>query len=111
MAKTLNFNYNGKGYTLEFTRETVRQMEREGFVASDINDKPMLTLPALFRGAFLAHHRYDTKQKLIDEIYANMTNKGELIGLLAEMYAEPIETLLEDPAEDSTGKISWTKGW
>ena len=30
MAKQLNFEYKGKEYTLEFTRETVKQMEREG---------------------------------------------------------------------------------
>ena len=41
MAKQLVFEYNKKEYTLEFTRESVKQMEREGFVASDIMTKPM----------------------------------------------------------------------
>ena len=68
MAKTLNFNYQGKDYTLEYTRESVKQMEREGFVANDIVTKPMLTLPKLFAGAFKAHHKYDVKQKQIDEM-------------------------------------------
>ena len=53
MAKRLEFTYGGKTYTLEFTRRTVAQMERNGFVASDVETKPMTTLPALFEGAFL----------------------------------------------------------
>ena len=68
MAKQLNFEYENKEYTLEFTRESIKQMEREGFVAGDIVNKPMNTLPKLFAGAFKAHHRFDTKQKKIDEI-------------------------------------------
>ena len=48
MSKQLNFVYNGTEYTLEFTRKSVEQMEREGFVADDIHTKPMTTLPALF---------------------------------------------------------------
>jgi hypothetical protein len=59
MAKTLNFEYKGKEYTLEYTRETIKQMEREGFVAEDVANKPMLTLPKLFAGAFKAHHKFD----------------------------------------------------
>ena len=35
MAKQLTFSYNGKDYVLEFTRNTVRQMESGGFIADD----------------------------------------------------------------------------
>ena len=85
MAKQLNFEYNGKEYTLEYTRESVKQMEREGFVASDIVAKPMLTLPKLFSGAFKAHHRFDVKQKQIDEIFDLFKNKNALVEKLAEI--------------------------
>ena len=74
MAKTLSFTYKDKDYTLEFTRRTIQQMERNGFVASDIETKPMTTLPDLFAGAFLAHHRFE-KREVIDEIYSHLTNK------------------------------------
>ena len=37
MAKQLTFSYNGKDYVLEFTRNTVRQMESGGFIADDID--------------------------------------------------------------------------
>lgn len=105
MGKQINFKHNDKEYTLEYTRESVKQMEREGFVANDIVTKPMLTLPKLFAGAFKAHHKYDTKQKQIDEIFELFTNKQALIEKLAEMYAEPMETLMDDSNEGNA--IAW----
>jgi hypothetical protein len=107
MAKTLNFEYKGKEYTLEFTRETIKQMEREGFVSEDVVKKPMLTLPILFAGAFKAHHKFDAKQKVIDEIFERFTNKGALLEKLAEMYHEPFETLMDDDNIDEGNAIAW----
>lgn len=109
MAKTINFTYEGKDYTLEFTRRTIRQMEDEGFVARNIDDRPMTLLPALFAGAFKAHHRF-VKQETIDAIYANMPNKDKLIEKLAEMYNEPIMSLMEEPA-DTAKNVDWMASW
>ena len=109
MAKQLRFTYQDKEYCLEYTRKSVETMEKNGFVASDIQNKPMTTLPALFAGAFLANHRY-VKQDVIDAIFAKMPNKMELIGKLAEMYNEPIMSLIDEP-EDSEGNVIWTASW
>lgn len=109
MAKQLNFTYDGKDYTLEFTRRTVAEMEKKGFIASDITEKPMTTLPALFAGAFLAHHRF-VKEDVINDIYSKLTKKEDLIGKLAEMYNEPILALVEEP-EKAEGNLDWTATW
>lgn len=109
MAKQLVFNFEDKEYILEYTRRTVAEMEKKGFVASDITDKPMTTLPALFAGAFLAHHRF-VKEDVINNIYTKLTKKDELIGKLAEMYNEPIMALVEEPDEDE-GNVNWTATW
>lgn len=109
MAKQLIFTYDGKDYTLEFTRRTVAEMEKKGFIASDITDKPMTTLPALFAGAFLAHHRF-VKEDIINDIYSKLTKKEDLIGKLAEMYNEPILALVEEP-EEAEGNLDWTATW
>lgn len=106
MAKTLKFSYNDKDYTLEFTRETVKIMERAGFVADDLFVRPMTLLPDLFAGAFLANHR-NVKRSQIDEIFNAMTDKSELISKLVEMYREPLLTLTDDP-EDGAGNVRWT---
>lgn len=107
MAKQLTFTYNGKDYVLEYTRNTVRQMENNGFIANDIETKPMTVLPALFAGAFLAHHRYE-KSETVDAIYAKLKDKHTLIEKLAEMYNEPIASLLDEPDE---GNLEWTPNW
>lgn len=109
MSKQLKFQYQDKEYTLEYTRRSVERMERDGFVASDMKDKPMSTLPALFAGAFFAHHPF-VKRTLVDEIYGKMDNKQELIGKLAEMYNEPISALVDDP-DPKEGNVSWTASW
>ncbi|CDC05075.1 putative uncharacterized protein [[Clostridium] leptum CAG:27] len=109
MAKQLNFTYDGKDYTLEFTRRTVAEMEKKGFIASDITEKPMTTLPALFAGAFLAHHRF-VKEDIINDIYSKLTKKEDLIGKLSEMYNEPILALVEEP-EKAEGNLDWTATW
>lgn len=109
MSKQLKFTYEGTNYCLEFTRKSVETMEKQGFVASDINDRPMTVLPALFAGAFLANHRF-VKRDVVDAIYAKLTNKAELIGKLAEMYNEPILALVDEP-EESEGNVDWTASW
>ena len=109
MNKQLKFTYQDKDYCLEFTRKSVEAMERNGFVASDINNKPMTVLPTLFAGAFLANHRF-VKKEIIDEIFSKMTNKTELIGKLSEMYNEPILALVDEP-EESEGNVDWTASW
>ena len=109
MSKQLKFTYEGNDYCLEFTRKSVETMEKQGFIASDIQEKPMTVLPALFRGAFLANHRF-VKPDVIDVIFSKMTNRSDLIGKLAEMYNEPIMALVDEP-EESEGNVDWTASW
>ena len=106
MAKQISFEYDGKQYTLEFTRKSIEMMERQGFNINDIADKPMTTLPALFAGAFIARHRF-VKREIIDEIYSKLTNKQELLQKLAEMYNEPLEALMEDPDDSEGNVVNW----
>lgn len=113
MAKQLTINdpVPGVTYTLEFTRKTIELMEKNGFVAADMERKPMTLLPALFAGAFLAHHRF-VKRDVIDAIYAKLNHKDELIGALVEMYNEPLMALLDEPEqENDEGNLSWKAGW
>ncbi|MBR0161956.1 MAG: DUF5055 domain-containing protein [Oscillospiraceae bacterium] len=109
MAKQLTFEYKGREYVLEYTRDSVRQMERGGFVADDFAAKPMTVLPQLFAGAFLAHHG-NVKREKIDTIYGLMKDKKKLIQALTDMYNDTLETLLEEPEEEA-GNVSWTPNW
>ena len=114
MAKTMTIHdpVSDKTYVLEFTRKTVAQLERQGFIAEEVAQKPMSMLPALFAGAFLAHHRFE-KPEVIEAIYSRLTKKDELIGKLVEMYNEPILALMTDPEgqEAAEGNASWESCW
>lgn len=109
MKKQLCFEYKGNEYCLEYTRDSVRQMERKGFKISDVMEKPMTTLPNLFAGAFIANHR-NIKPETVDEIFAKMKDKDNLIEKLAEMYNEPIMALIDEP-EEAEGNVDWTASW
>ena len=96
-----------KTYTLEFNRKAVETMERQGFNISEFAEKPMTTLPALFRGAFLMHHPA-TKREVVDNLFDQVSNKRELINKLAEMYTETLDVLLyDDENDENEGKVEW----
>lgn len=105
MAKTITITYEGQKYTLEYTRGSVATMERRGFNVNKISEAPMSTLPALFEGAFIAHHSRLNKN-YIDKIFDSIPKKEELIGVLAEMYNEPLMAMFDEP-EDAEGNASW----
>jgi len=114
MAKQLIINdpTTGVTYTLEYNRKSVEVMEKNGFVINELNVKPVIMIPVLFAGAFLAHHRF-VKRDVIDNIYARMNHKDELISTLVEMYNEPLQSLLDEPEqqENGEGNLSWKTGW
>lgn len=108
MSKTITIEdaNGGEKYVLEYSRKTVKEMERRGFVAGDVFDKPVTGIPELFAGAFMMHHRW-VKRDVIDRLYDQLSNRDELIGVLAEMYNEPLEALIKD-SDNSKGNVSWT---
>lgn len=109
MAKTITIKYEGVEYTLEFTRKSIETMERQGFVIGDIKTKPMTTLPTLFAGAFLAHHRF-IKRDVVEVIFEKISDKENFLEKLTEMYAEPLEALMDEP-EESEGNLTWGASW
>lgn len=102
----INFDYNGKHYCLEYTRDTVKQMEAAGFNINDVGDKPATRVEQLWAGAFLANNR-KTSQNIIKELFDKMKNKDQLIEKLTEMYASTLSYLLPDDEEDA-GNVEWT---
>lgn len=105
MAKQIRLTFEGTTYTLEFNRNAIRKMERNGFVAADIERKPATVLPELFAGAFIMHQPYMKRDK-IDAIFEKTTNRAKLVELLGTMYNEPIEAMLDEP-EEGAGNANW----
>lgn len=96
-------SYEDKEYVLEFNRQSVRQMEGQGFALDEVTSKPMTMIPMLFTGAFIKNCK-GTKRRVIDEIYDNISDKTGLIEALMEMYADTLSTLTDESEE---GNVSW----
>ena len=107
MTEKIKFKYEGKEYVLEFTRQSVEEMERRGFVAEEVLTKPLTVLPTLFAGAFIANHRF-TKRKVINEIFKQIDDKGGLLDALAEMYSLVIDEFTEE-LEKKNKNLTWER--
>lgn len=102
----INFEYNGKHYCLEYTPETIKQMEANGFNINDMGDMPATRIEQLWAGAFMANHRRNTSASIIKELYSKMKDKEKLLQKLSEMYSNTLNYLLPD--EDDEGNVEWT---
>lgn len=100
----ITISYDKKEYALEYSRQSVRTMEAQGFVLDDISTKPMMMIPMLFQGAFIKNHR-GIKRNLMDEIYEEINDKTGLISALMELYTETLSTLMDDKAD--AGNATW----
>ena len=100
----ISLNYNDKDYTLEYTRQSVRMMEGQGFVLEQISEKPVTMIPMMFQGAFIKNHR-GMKRALIDEIYDEVADKSGLLNALMEMYAETLSSLTDE--NETEGNAIW----
>lgn len=96
--------YEKKDYVLEYSRQSVKTMESQGFVLDELTSKPMTMIPMLFSGAFIRNHK-GMKRALIDEIYEQIGDKTGLMEALMEMYAETLSTLTEDNGGE--GNATW----
>ena len=91
---------------LEYNREAIEIMERQGFVASEMVKKPMTMLPLAFQGLFYKNHK-DVRKSFIDECYERIPNKSELIETIAEMISETYNTLTDDEVKNEKGNLNW----
>ena len=99
----INLTYDKKEYVLEYSRQSVKTMESQGFVLEELTAKPMTMIPLLFNGAFIKNHR-GIKRNLMDEIFEEIGDKTALMEALMEMYAETLGTLTEGNSE---GNATW----
>ncbi len=107
MSQQVQLEYQGKEYTLEYTRETLALIEKAGFLHGQIIEQPATMLPLAFQGAFLKNHKH-TAKSTINDIFNSLDNKEELIPVLVEMIAEAINTLTKSEPNKS-GNVQWKK--
>lgn len=92
-------------YILEFSRNTVKRAERNGFKLSDVLDFPMHKTVELFYWALQMHQNgmsMDKAEVLFDEI-GGMNQEG-LIKRLFELYNEPFRALQDEENAEKNGR-------
>ena len=102
----INLTYGKTEYTLEYSRQSVKTMESQGFVLADLTKKPMTMIPMLFAGAFIKNHsgKGGASRKVIEEIFDAIEDKTSLMEVLMEMYTETLNSLTDGNGE---GNVTW----
>lgn len=109
--KQITLEYEDKIYTLEFTRDSVKDVERMGFNCADIGKAPATQIQRLVRGAFMSQHSNMKGQK-IDEIFdAFGENKGKLVEKLLEIYVDTVHSLTNGEEGDEGKNVKWEANW
>ena len=90
--KKIEITDGDKKYTLEFNRAVVLQMDKEKFDIQAANEHPVSTMADLFLGAFIKNHPNISKDEKLN-VLSNIDDKEGLFKELANMYAEPLESL------------------
>lgn len=99
-------NDTGKVYELDFSRESVRYVEQQGYKVDETFDFPNVNIPKLFYFAFRKNHRNVSLQKT-NEILDKMGGITEKIGVrLVALYnqATMSNNIIQD--EDDLAKNS-----
>jgi len=90
MARTtLDFTYNDKDYSLCYSIDVVKKLDKAGVIAH-IPERPLTITEDLFVAAFEANHA-DTSNRVRSEIYkefSETSEDGSLLEILAEMIGE-----------------------
>lgn len=106
MSKKIEFEYEGTNYCLEYSRDAIKLMEKQGFDINRFMTQPMLSLDLAFEGAFIKNHR-NIRAGKIKEIYDALGQKRELANELLDMISETYNTLFEDDEDNSGKNIQW----
>lgn len=100
----LNFEYKDKEYSLYYTVDSLKRLEKSGFSFADLDSRLLTGTEDLFCAAFNAKHS-DTPRRVREEIYREMSGSaegGEMLGdILVEMLNETIEAM------KPRGNIGW----
>ena len=102
----INFDYDGKHYCLEYSREAVKRMEAAGFKPGESGTTPLLELDMLWTGAFYKNHR-NTSSRVIEKLLDQIGNQEKLLETLRIMVSETYNSLRND-YEDNEGNLKWT---
>lgn len=117
-AKPIEFDFEGKHYTLLFNRRAVQKMEKNGFDLNTASVKVASCAFELFSGAFYANHPFVNereKERMFDLFKKKSDVKDDngenetLYSRLIELYNDTLKSILDtDDDENAENLISWS---
>lgn len=94
-------------YTLEFTRDTVKHAERQGFDIDNIDKAPLTMTIELFYLAFRAHHKNVTREKAEKILFEDLGGVPDgMLERLIKLYALPFESLINNEGNSKNAKMT-----
>ena len=105
MARTtLDFEYGGKDYSLAYTIDVVKRLDRSGLLAEIVNgNRPLTMTEDLFKAAFEANHSTVSnriRENILMELQES-SDDGSLLEILLEMINEARESIAPK------GNVQW----
>jgi len=105
MSRTsLDFEYNGKDYSLAYTIDVVKRLDRSGLLAQIAGgERPLTMTEDLFIPAFEANHSSvsnNIRRKIFEE-FTETSEDGSLLECLLEMVNEVREAMAPK------GNVKW----
>lgn len=101
---TLDFEYNGKDYSLTYNIDTVKRLDRSGLLSQIAGgERPLTMTEDLFVAAFEANHGYvsnRTRMEIFGE-FSETSEDGTLLEVLLEMINEVREAMTPK------GNVKW----
>ena len=101
---TIDFTYNNKDYSLAYTIDVVKRLDRSGLLAQIANgDRPLTMTEDLFTAAFEANHSTVSNgiRRTIFEEFSETSEDGSLLEVLIEMINEVKEAMAPK------GNVKW----
>lgn len=106
---TLDFEYGGKEYSLAYTVDVVKRLDRSGLLAQIANgERPLTMTEDLFKAAFEANHP-TVSNRVRESIYGEMEETSE-DGSLLECLMEMINEVREAMAPKGNAKWKMSRG-
>jgi len=97
---------NGRDYTLEFNRESIKFAEGRGFKLEDVDDYPMSKIPEFFWYAFRMHHpsfSLNQAEKMLDRMGGMTEALGKRLG---ELWTVPFEALNPSEGDEKNANVT-----
>lgn len=102
---TVEFEYEGKEYKLEYTAASLKKMEERGFDILACENKPLQYPEEIFCGAFIANHDsvpYDKRMEIYHELGETAEEGENILEIFNLMVVEAVNEI-----RTHKGNVKW----